>query len=321
MDQQTKLDSKDYEILRELDKDFRQNFSKIAKKVKLSKNSVSLRYKKLKDLMLHNLVGINNKVLGYTEVRIYCTFNYYDVETEKRLIDEIEKSQNIIWLARYYGQYDVCICFLVKDIDDFVTQMNRLNQKLSDKINIKHTQIACKNFYFRYNFIHKKPICTHYEICEKSQRKKINNSDKKILQQVKYDPRMHLIDIAEKTGMTIKTVSTRLKELEKEGIIMGYFMTLNITKFNHNTFKLLIRLNNLSQYKEFEKYLCSLKNIKYAIRMSGLWDYEVDFIFPTIRELQDQIDEIKMVFPNLLKEYSILSFGKRVYTNTKNFPI
>ena len=34
MDQQTKLDSKDYEILRELDKDFRQNFSKIAKKVK-----------------------------------------------------------------------------------------------------------------------------------------------------------------------------------------------------------------------------------------------------------------------------------------------
>ena len=41
--------------------------------------------------------------------------------------------------------------------------MIQLN-KISDRINHKHTQIVCNSFYFRYNFIHKDPIFDIYEI-------------------------------------------------------------------------------------------------------------------------------------------------------------
>ena len=65
------IDKKDYEILRILDENFRSPFSHIAKRVGLSKNSVALRFHKLKDLMLHNTTGINNKLLGYNLVKVF----------------------------------------------------------------------------------------------------------------------------------------------------------------------------------------------------------------------------------------------------------
>ncbi len=316
-----KLDTKDYEILRELDINFRQNFSKIGKKVKLSKNSVSLRFEKLKKYMLHNLVGINNKRLGFTEIRVYYSFDFYNEETEKAIIKELKKSKNVIWAARFYGPYDLGVCFLIKNLQDFIEQFSKFNERFSSKINQKHTQIICRSFYFRYNFIHEKPVKEIYSIENTSEKIKLNKADKKILKIIAHHPRMNIVTISDKTRLSLKTIATRLKELEKNKVIMGYFMTLDTAKFNHTPFILFIQVKNLKKEKEFEEYLSQNKNIKILMRMSGVWDYELNFIYPSIRELQQEIEDIKEKFPNVLKKFEIMSFGKRIYTNKDNLPI
>src|SRR4030042_1834748 len=98
-----KLDAKDKEILRELDDNFRQPFSKIGRKVKLSKNSVALRFEKLKEYSLHNMVGLNNELINLTMVRVYYSFDYYNEETEKAIVSEGKKHKNIQWIAKYFG--------------------------------------------------------------------------------------------------------------------------------------------------------------------------------------------------------------------------
>ncbi|MFH1501253.1 MAG: Lrp/AsnC family transcriptional regulator [archaeon] len=112
-----KLDKKDYEILRLLDKNFRMSFSQIAKKVKLSKNSVALRFKKLEKYLLHNTTGINYELLGYSMVKVFYTLDLYKEDFEKLIINEVKKHPSILWAARFYGKYNLCICLLVNDMN------------------------------------------------------------------------------------------------------------------------------------------------------------------------------------------------------------
>lgn len=315
-----KLDLKDYEILRELDLNFRESFSRIGKNVKLSKNSVSLRFDKLKKYMLHNTVGINNKILGFTEVRVYYSFDFYNEDIERVVVNELKKYKNILWVAHYYGPYDLILCFLVSNFDDLIKEINKFNHRFASKINNKEVHIGSNQSYFRYNFIHKNPINKVYKIESNGEVIILTETEKKILRTIRHNPRMSLVDISKETGLSLKTISDKLKSLEKRGIIMGYFMTLDPVKFKHNTFKLLIQMNNLKNEKEIEEYLSNLKNIKYIFKMSGLWDYEIDFIYPSVRELQNQIEDLKEKFPNTLKKISILSFRKRILTK-ENFPI
>ncbi|OGJ17630.1 hypothetical protein A3K73_03515 [Candidatus Pacearchaeota archaeon RBG_13_36_9] len=316
-----KLDAKDKEILRELDDNFRQPFSKIGRKVKLSKNSVALRFEKLKEYSLHNMVGLNNELINLTMVRVYYSFDYYNEETEKAIVSEGKKHKNIQWIAKYFGAYDIGICFLVDNFDDLTSQINKFDERFAGRINRKEIHIISKQHYFRYNFLHDRPL-TWVSKIEKSQKKeKLSLTDKKLIRAMLYDPRINLLNISRKLNISPRTVSNRLKALKKSGVIMGYFMTVNPKKFNHDTFKLFIQLHNLKKEQEFEKYISEIKNIKFFAKMLGVWDYEMDFIYPNVSELQKQIELMKEKFPNLIKKIEIVSLGKRIFTNEKNLYI
>jgi len=313
------MDAKDYAILRELDINFRQSFSSIGKKVKLSKNSVALRFEKLKDLMLHNVTGINNELIGQTMVKVYYSFDFYDEKTEKNIIEYIKNNSNIMWAARMYGPYDLCIAIFIDDLHPLISEINRFNKKFSSKINQKEMQIVYKQIFFRNNFIHNQPVLQSYKLVKIDNKVILNDSERKILKTIKYNPRMSIIEIAQKTNLTQKTASNYLKKLQKLGVITGYFMTLNPIKFNLNTFKLMIQIQNLKDHKEFEAYLQSIKNVRYVAKMLGLWDYEIDLVYQNINDLQAQIEMIKQRFPNVLKKISILSMGNRLVTNDNFF--
>ena len=61
------------------------------------------------------------------------------------------------------------------------------------------------------------------------------------------------------------------------------------------------------------------KNVRYISKMLGPWDYEVDYVYATMAELQNQIEEMKQKFPQMFKRIKIISFGKRIITNTDNY--
>jgi DNA-binding Lrp family transcriptional regulator len=313
------LDTKDYAILRELDANFRQSFSKIGKKVGLSKNSVALRFEKIKRYTLHNVTGLNNEIMGYTFVKVYYSFDFYNESIEKAIIEEVKKNKNIRWAERYYGIYDIGIGLMVKNIDEIISQVNSFDERFSQKINKKDIQIVYNQDYFRYNFIHKNPVDWVSKIRYDQKETEIKKLDKKILHYLLYEPRANVVDIAKALGVSPKTVSSRRKDLEKKGVIMGYFMTLDVTKFKNNSFKLLIQLRNPKQTEEFEEYISSLKNIKHTAKMLGPWDYELNFIYPNMTDLQNQIESIREKFPNLIKKIEIISFRKRIANNKRNF--
>ena len=316
---ENKLDKKDLKILRELDMDYRQSFSKIARKVGLSKNSINLRFKGLQDYISHIITGINNEILGYTMVKVFYSFDFYNEKIEREIISEIKRHKNMLWAAKFYGQYDLCICLLVNNINDMICQINSFNNRFAKKINKKEIQIIYKQFLFRNNFLHEEPIAKRYFITKTNNNLVLSDTEKKILSLIRYDPKIPIIEIAKKIKINPKTVKNRIGYLEKTNVIMGYFMAIKTTKFNFDNFKLLIQVQREDSSQEFENYISSIKNVTYITKMLGLWDYEIDMKYQSITDLQKQLELIKEKFPNVIKKVVILSFGKRIATNKENF--
>ena len=313
------IDKKDIEILRVLDDNFRISFSKIAKKVGLSKNSVGVRFRKLKDLMLHNNVGINNKSLGYTLVKIFYIIDSLDKSLEESIIRELKKSKQVVYAARHYGHYNLEIAMFVSNFEEFISQINTFNKKISKNISNKEIEIIDKEFFFGNRFLFEKPTIKPRNIIVAGGKIELSNSDRKVLSILRSDPRISLLELAEKSSLNLKTVISRMKKLEKEGVITGYFMMLDYSKFNLSTFKLLIQVSNLINENLFENYISSIKNVKHFSRMLGPWDYEIDVIYYSILELQQQIELIKQNFLHQIKKIEIMSHGKRILTNQKGF--
>ncbi len=315
----SKLDKKDLEILRILNEDFRASFSKIAKKVALSKNSTRLRFQKLKSLMLNNTVGIDNKLLGYTLVKIFYSIDYFDEIIENKIVGELEKHRNVVYVARYYGHYNLEIAIFVHDFDELNYQIKSFNEKFAKFINEKEIEIIVKEFFFRNSFLYEGGFPKALKVAYEKKKQAISNTDKNLLRLLRKDPRMSIVDLSSKSSLNPRTVIEHLKSLEKSGIIIGYFMKIDNTKFNLNAFKLLVQITNRMDESKFEEYLSSLKSLKHFSRFLGLWDYEIDVLYPSVLELQQQIEILKMEFPKQIKKIEIISHGKRILTNQESF--
>lgn len=313
------LDEKDMKILRILDSNFRMPFSRIAKKVGLSKNSVGLRFQRLKKLMSHNAVAINNQRLGYTLVKFFYIIDSFDSEKEEVIVRELKKLKQVIYAARHYGHYNLEIAMFVKNFWEINDQINILNKKISKMTENKEIEVISKEFFFENRFLFEKYSKKPRDIVSFTSETQITESDKKILSILRDNPRMTLLELSEKSSLNLKTVISRIKRLEREGIIIGYFMMLDYSKFNLSAFKLLIQVSNVIEEDLFEKYLCSIKNVKHFSRMLGPWDYEVDFFYSSVLELQQEIERLKQCFPNQIKKIEIISHGKRIFTNHKGF--
>ena len=315
------LDAKDYAILKELDQNFRLPFSVVGKSVHLSKNTVALRYNRLKQYFLHNVTGINHELLGYTLIKIYYSFDFFDTTTQQQVIElfQSQRHPHMIYAARLYGRYDLLIGLLVRNINDFLLSINTFNEHFTKKINHKEIQMVYQENYLRHNFFYANPLHKKYSIIKVNTALTLSKTEKKILRTIRHNPRMPLTELAQQTGLSMKTVYNKLKFLEKKGVIMGYFLTLDLKAFGYSTFKLMIQVHNVASTKLFEANLTSHKNVRYVAKMFGYWDYEVDFVCKSIHELQDEIEALREQFPEIVKMIRIISVGKRIATNREHF--
>ncbi len=314
-----KLDQKDYAILRELDIDYRASFSEIAKRVKLTKNSVALRYERLKPYISHGLTVYNYDILGYTQIRVFYTFDFYNQDLESEIVEEFKKHRSLMWAARLYGQYDLCICFFVSNFTDFISQILKFNKRFKNHISRRTMLIYYEQVQLRHNFIHKEPIFYMNRQGTTDRKVSISPSERKILLTIQHRPRMSMIDIAKDTGLSAKTVSAKLKELRKKGILQGYFMSLDPVKFGFATFKLLMQVKSDRETVGLFEFLPTVSNIRFIGRIVGQWDYEIDCIYPNITVLQEELERIKEKFPAAIKRVEILSLGKRIVTSRSSY--
>jgi DNA-binding Lrp family transcriptional regulator len=309
------LDLKDRKILYELDLDSRQSFRSIGKKVGLSKDTVASRVKSLvEEGIIQNFYAVIDAYkMGYISIRFYLTFQYTNPEIEKEIIDYFIQNKNIYWVASIEGRFDLAIILWVKNIYEFYRFWEKTLEKYRDYFEKQVFSLYIELFHYRYSFLMDEPVNRKkFEITGGGSPVEIDDMDCKILQILAPNARLPIIEIADKLHTTSIVVKNRIKKLIRLGVIQGFRTKLDFSKLGKDYYKVDIDLKEYSKNEVILSYLKQNPYLIYLDKSVGYADIEVEFVVKNLEHLREIMDNVKLKFPNAIKNYKYFSV-KKVY--------
>jgi DNA-binding Lrp family transcriptional regulator len=309
------LDLKDRKILYELDTNSRQSFNEIAKKVGLSKDSIIYRIKKLQEediiKQFHTVIDVGK--LGFISFRLYIKLQNTTPQKEAEIIEFLKKQKIVTWLVSIDGEYDLGMWVLTKSIREMNLLWKELIKIYVNYIDRKWLTIFTRVSYFpRVYLLEKSQNFDEYVFITEPEESNLDEKDIELLKLLASDARISVLDLSQKLKLTPKTITSRIKELERKKIIIGYRTMFDLEKLGYQYFKLHINLHNTTEekIKLFRGYVKSHPNIIYDNEVLGGDDLEIEIQATTLQKFREIIDEIKKQFSDIIKEYKHMTFYK-----------
>lgn len=310
-----KLDLKNRKILYELDINSRQSYQEIAKKVGLSKDSVIYRINKLQEAgmikQFHTVIDVGK--LGFNSYRLYLKLQNTTPKKEAEIIDFLKKQKIVTWVVSIDGEYDLGMWILTKSLKEMNFLWKELLKKYRDFIEKRWLTIFTKVSYFPRTYIlEQKRNRQELVFITESDEIKLDETDIQILKLLAPNSRISILELSEKLKITPKTITSRIKQLEKKKVIIGYRTMFDLEKIGHQYFKIHFNLHNLNEEKEkqFRSYLRQNPNVTYDNEVLGGDDIEIEVQLQTIQDLRNFLEEIKNQFADIIRNYKYLLFYK-----------
>lgn len=306
-----KLDLRDKKLLFELDKNSRISLSELAKKLKTSKEVVHYRLNNLLEnkiiLKFHTVPATYR--FGLTAYKVYLRLSDYSDEDYKKMIEFLSKHKDVFWIGICKGRWDLIFGIWARNLEDFFQIHDSILQKFSRFIQEKELSISRENFQYnrRWMYNDNSPVID-FNFGEKEQKIDLDEKDKMILDELVQNSRISIVDISEKTKLSVDVIRYRIKAMEKEGIIKGYKCLLNPSKVGFTTCKAFVFFKNISEKKksEFIDYCRHLSNSINIITTFAPWDLEIMFETQSYEEYFRIMDNIKNKFNDIIRFYESL---------------
>jgi Lrp/AsnC family transcriptional regulator for asnA, asnC and gidA len=115
-----KIDEIDLQIIEKLIPNGRQSFRKIAKELKISTDTVSRRFRKLKQNgTIKATIQIDPIKLGYYALA-YFRLEFVSQQNLSDIIETLAKIPDLEKIIKTSGSYDVCLFALIRNIEQFI---------------------------------------------------------------------------------------------------------------------------------------------------------------------------------------------------------
>ena len=301
-----KLDLTDRKIILELDTNARATFSEIGKKLRIGKNNVQYRVKRLlEDGVIKKFVTqFSLGTLGLSLGKFYFQLSGFDKEKEIEMHSYLMNDKRISWVAKCEGRWDLMI-------GSYVENLQQLNEIKQDFFKIYEKYITSYDVVFlveghtsqRMYLLNKKSSPKKIEKFIGKEKAELDNKDKQIVRLIANDARFNYLDIAKKLKLNIKTVQKRIKYLEKKGVIRGYVTFLDTKKIGYNFFKLCIYLQNYeTKFDSFLKYCMELPNVIHIIESLGPWELELEIETESLDDFYNLTHQIRNEYSDIIKK-------------------
>jgi len=314
----TYLDKIDRKIVYELGKDARLSYKEIATRIKSKKEVVAYRFNNLKEKeIIWKFVPIFSlSRLGIYAFKIYFRFHGLNKEIEKNLISDLVNDSSINWVAKSVGTWDLLISTYACDIMEFAERKNNLFLKYGKYIQEYSVVLLEDALVFNRDYLLDKPIGYRKEFIfgGKPHIEKIDTVQQNILRLIKNDGRYQITELANKLNLNIRTVMSKITDLEKRKIIQGHTIFLRINKIGLQFFKICVYLQDYSK-ENFEKLLTyskSNRNVIHLIKSIGNWELELELEAEEVNEVYNFINELKNEFPYIIKKIDLITITDEI---------
>lgn len=311
-----KLDLKDKKILYQLDLNARQTDSQIARKVKLSRDSVRYRISKLVEQGHINyfMTILNSMKLGFEWYRTFFKFQNLTIEKEEDIIKWLKERAS--WITKVEGIWDLNTGIFCKNAYEYRDIINEFLVKYGKYIDKYDVAIVTRMWHYHRDYLldkkskNSKPDLMGFDEKTNYKAEKIDEVDYKILSVLLKNARMKTIDIARKIRTTEIVVRYRINNLIKKGIILGFRPFLNINKLDYIYFKIHFTLQNLTpeKKKRLFDYIHTHPNTVHTTELVGGADLETEFQVKSNEELYDHIEKMRKTFGEIIRDYEFMQY-------------
>lgn len=302
------IDLKDKKLIYELDLDSRQSIRQLSKKIGLSQEATRYRIQRLiKNGVIKKFVAyLNFNKLGFFGYSIYCRYNSITENKKKKFQDYLKNRENVYWVAEYGGRFDLAFSILAstpEECDEVLTDiLNNYSSYLTNLVFI--TKLKPHKYPKKY-LINRRL----YEVEKNNKSYILKDIEKDILRILTKNSRTTSVEISEKIKKPLSTVIYTIKKLEKEKLIGGYTISLEPEKIGYQSFQLNVSLQNINngRLKDILDYCKDNKNIIFAIKTLGDWNFEIIYEIENAKKMQECILDLRNRFQEIIKDIELLN--------------
>ncbi len=322
-----KIDLVDRKILYVLSNNARFAHVSIAKKLRIKREVVAYRIKKLIERKIINgfFTYINPRRLGFTVIAVCIklrNIKQKDNCNEKKIVNYLIENTFVTNVKSCSGRYDLLLEVSVREIDYFDNVLNEFLHNfldyiehydiflyldssylgrgiLLDSINDRKQLdglIELKGSTFSKEFIRDDHNNTFLEL---------NHLDKKILKSIKFDSSKNIIDIAKEVNCSPKTVMSRVRYLVKENVIKQFLPLINLSAFGFHWYTLFLQMVNVDE-KKFITFLRMHPNILHYEKYIVRWNYKLNIFVEDNSQFQQIVTELRNVFTDNMAGFDSL---------------
>lgn len=305
------MDEKDKLILFELLQDCRQPISKIAKAVKLPKQTVGYRIKKLEDskVIKKYTANVNYPKLGYSRHSLYLDVKGISAKDVDKYLKEITniKEVSCCYMLHEVSQWKLYVSVWTKTIERYDEIQTKIISKFKSKIKNYLSFQSVKSFtYFAKRLNPKKaPLI---DVKGNPENTEISDSDWKLIVKLKSNSKISLVDLASQFRTTISSISRRITTLQKKGIIERFYPILDMKQLGYTEYTFISRIDP-SYSKKLEEFIEFTKKdprFVIVIKAVGYVNLYYAFLVKDRYELSDMTEKIHKIFGRaVLEEYKI----------------
>lgn len=289
------MDAKNRVLLSELSQNARISIKALAKKLKLSESSTVYRLEKLnkQNILLNTHVIINPYKLGRIGYRINFSLKGAGNEIENSLTNWINSQRTVHVFAKelYHKRY-VIMSWPESTLmfHKFLEELKLTYGKNIFKLKV-YPYIA--GLYFARKYIagidRKEIEAKMGASCD------FDNLDISILQILANDARISSLRIARKLGKDVQTIISRIKNLQKNSVIIGYGCNINISKLGYEYYKLNIVFTEKVPWSKLLEFARKCPNTVYLDKTLSMYDFEFNVEVESKEKLKEIISDLEIL--------------------------
>ena len=310
-----KITKADKIILSMLEDDSRTQEKDIAKQCNLSKDSVRYRIKRLenKGIIKGYSALVDYTKMGHHLVKLYLSINSR-TDIKENLIKFAENKKETFSIYESVGQWDICMTFFVKDMQQYYTIENEILNKWGGYISHKEFLIMLgSELYSHKMFLENRKSKTKKIFGPKTNRN-LNELDHHLILELIKNSGQSVLTLAKKFDKSHITVTNHLKKLINENIIYPR-ASIDHEKLGLKNYKLFIETSkyNTQIENKMMTFLKLVPNTFNIIRVIGDWKLEVEILTKDYKEVEDITRNLYGNFPENIRNVKLFVISKEQF--------
>lgn len=311
------MDLYDRKILKLLIENSRYSVTSIAKAVRLSKDSVRNRIRKMEEQQIFPGYSVlfNPQGFGYTVNHLLLKLKSLD--DERATISRLTSHKNVTFVSSHNGSFDLQVIFHAKDIfqkEQIIRQiLSYMGNKVKDFRYVEH--VKDYNFSFLFGDVDVKiemerkndsSFAKQLQDVKGFLGAEFDDTDKRIMRQLSLNSRQSLTQIGKEVGMTSEGVKKRISSIIRKGVIAEFTLFPDYMKFGYLQYMLLFKIDNLpGEVEKKLKTFLQTRNVLYAARFIGAYNLFVYLLAKDPVDFSNNQKELKSILDDHVIQYDL----------------